>query len=174
MRRIGFILAVVFMAVGVLRAEEAGAEAGGVGTITFRLEMRKGSGDKPLVVLWIEDADRQFVQTVRWFGKKRKHYKDLTTWALRSARGKEGRAELDAVTSATLRWGRSGEVSIPLRTAKYDLTKGGYRVRIESRRDKGGHYRTFRIPIAAGFTGGEFEDKGYVKKVTIKVAGKQL
>ena len=174
MRLFATILVVACMAWEGLCAQVRGADVPDPAAMTFRLEMRKGSGDKPLVVLWIEDADRQFVQTVRWFGKRRKYYKALTTWALRSAKAKEGRAELDGVTSATLRWGGSGEFSIPLRTAKYDLTKGGYRVRIESRRDKGGHYRRFLIPIAAGFTGGEFEDKGYVKKVTIKVAGKQL
>jgi hypothetical protein len=174
MRSIGPILLVACMACGALRAQEPAADAPGAGTMAFRLEMRNGSGDYPMVVLWIEDADRQFVQTLRWFSKDRKYYKDLTTWTLRSSKAKEGRAELDAVTSATIKWKATGEFSIPLRTSKYDLTKGGYRIRIESRRDKGGHYRTFRIPIKAGFAGGVFEDKGYVKKVTIKIEGKQL
>lgn len=169
MRLIPRITALALAVYAMPLPRDAGAEPSGRGTMTFRLELRNGSGDYPMVALWLEDADRQFVQTLRRFSKDMKYYKDLTTWKLRSSKGKESHKQLDAVTSATIKWQGTGEFTIPLRTGAYDLTKGGYRVRIESRRDKGGHYRTFKIPLGAGFTGGEFEDKGYVKKITVTV-----
>lgn len=173
MRLTGALLAMTLALGATLHAQAPEPKVADGGSMTFHLELRNGSGDDPMIVLWLEDADREFVQTLQRFSKAKKYYKDLTTWTLRSSGAKEDHKALDAVTSPTIKWNGTGDFSIPLRTDAYDLTKGGYRIRIESRRDKGGHYRTFQIPVEAGFTGGEFEDDGYVKKITIKVEGNQ-
>jgi hypothetical protein len=137
-------------------------------TLELTFTVRNGSGDDPMVVAWLENSTNEFIQTVRMFSPKKKYHKDLLAWAFKS-RTKEKAADIDAVTGATIRWNKSTTVSIPVKQGTRDLLDGTYVIRVESRKDKGNHYRGFKIPLPAGYTGAVHEDEGYVKSVEIKV-----
>ena len=79
---------------------------------------------------------------------------------------------MDAVSGATIRWNRSATITIPAQIEDHDLLDGTYVLRVESRKDKGKHYRGFKIPLPAGYDGGVHEDVGYVKSVEIIVKDK--
>jgi hypothetical protein len=134
--------------------------------LTFTI--RDGRGDEPMVVAWLENSSNEFVRTVQMFSPKKKYHKDLLGWAFKS-RSKEKATDIDAVTGATIRWNKSATISIPVKTGTQDLLDGTYVLRIESRKDKANHYRGFKIPLPAGYTGGVHEDTGYVKSVDIKI-----
>ncbi len=137
-------------------------------TLELTFSVRNGSGDEPMVVAWLENSTNEFIRTVRMFSPKKKYYKDLLAWSFKS-RSKEKPADIDAVTGATIRWNKSATFSIPVRMGTLDLLDGNYVLRVESRKDKGNHYRGFKIPLPAGYTGAVHEDEGYVKSVEIKV-----
>ncbi|MEI6644484.1 MAG: DUF2271 domain-containing protein [bacterium] len=137
-------------------------------TLEITLSVRKGTGDDPMVVLWLENNTNEFIRTVRMFSQSKKYHKDLLGWAFKS-RPKEKVADIDAVTGATIRWNKKATVSIPVQMGTRDLLDGTYILRIESRKDEGNHYRGFKIPLPAGYSGGMHEDEGYVKSVEIKV-----
>ena len=137
-------------------------------TLEITVSVRNGSGEDPMVVAWLENSTNEFIRTVRMFSPKKKYHKDLLAWAFKS-RSKEKPADIDAVTGATIRWNKSATVSIPVKTGTQDLLDGNYVLRFESRKDKGNHYRGFKIPLPAGYTGAVHEDEGYVKSVEIKV-----
>jgi hypothetical protein len=134
--------------------------------LTFTI--RDGRGDEPMVVAWLENSSNEFVRTVHVFSKKKQYYKDMLAWTFKSAK-KEKAADIDAVSGATIKWNKSATFSIPVKTGTQDLLDGTYTLRIESRKDKSNHYRGFKIPLTAGYTGGVHEDAGYVKSVEIKV-----
>jgi hypothetical protein len=134
--------------------------------LTFTI--RDGRGDEPMVVAWLENSSNEFVRTIHVFSKKKQYYKDLLAWTFKSAK-KEKAADIDAVSGATIKWNKSATFSISVKTGTQDLLDGTYTLRIESRKDKGNHYRGFKIPIPAGYAGGTHEDAGYVKSVEIKV-----
>jgi hypothetical protein len=137
-------------------------------TLELTFSVRNGSGDEPMVVAWLENSTNEFIRTVRMFSPKKKYHKDLLAWSFKS-RSKEKPADIDAVTGATIRWNKSATISIPVKTGTQDLLDGNYVLRVESRKDKGNHYRGFKIPLPAGYTGAVHEDEGYVKSVEIKV-----
>jgi hypothetical protein len=137
-------------------------------TLEITVSVRNGSGEDPMVVAWLENSTNEFIRTVRMFSPKKKYHKDLLAWAFKS-RSKEKPADIDAVTGATIRWNKSATFSIPAKTEARDLLDGNYVLRIESRKDKGNHYRGFKIPLPAGYAGAVHEDEGYVKSVEIKV-----
>jgi hypothetical protein len=121
-----------------------------------------------MIVVWLENDTGEFVQTVRMFSTKKEYYKDMLGWSFKS-RKTEKAADIDAVSGATIRWNKSGTATVPAQIGTRDLLDGTYVLRIESRKDKGSHYRGFKIPLPAGYTGGVHEDEGYVKSVEIKV-----
>lgn len=137
-------------------------------TLEMTLSLRNGTGDEPMVALWLENDTGEFIQTLKVFSKKKEYYKDLLGWLFKS-RKTEKAADIDAVSGATIRWNRSSTISIPAQIGSHDLLSGTYVLRIESRKDKGNHYRGFKIPLPAGYSGGVNEDEGYVKSVEIKV-----
>lgn len=137
-------------------------------TLELTFSVRNGSGEDPMVVVWLENSTSEFIRTIRMFSPKKKYHKDLLGWAFKS-RTKEKPADIDAVTGATIRWNKSATLSIPIKTGTQDLLDGNYILRVESRKDKGNHYRGFKIPMPVGYTGGVHEDEGYVKSVEIKV-----
>jgi hypothetical protein len=137
-------------------------------TLELTFSIRNGRGDEPMVVAWLENSTNEFIRTVRMFSTSKKYYKDLLGWASKY-RTKEKSADIDAVTGATIRWNKKATVSIPVQMGTRDLLDGTYILRIESRKDEGNHYRGFKIPLPAGYSGGTHEDEGYVKSVEIKV-----
>lgn len=140
-------------------------------TLDMTLSVRNGTGDDPMIVLWLETDTGDFVQTLQMFSKKDAYYKDLLGWLFKS-RKTEKMADIDAVSGATIRWNRTGTFSLPAQIDNHDLLDGTYVLRIESRKDKGNHYRGFKIPLPAGYAGGVHEDDGYVKSVEITVKDK--
>lgn len=137
-------------------------------TLEMTLSVRNGTGDDPMIVVWLENDTGEFVQTVRMFSPKKEYYKDLLGWSFKS-RKTEKAADIDAVSGATIRWNKSGTATVPAQIGTHDLLDGTYVLRIESRKDKGNHYRGFKIPLQAGYTGGVHEAEGYVKSIEIKV-----
>ncbi len=137
-------------------------------TLEMTFSVRNGTGDEPMVVAWLENDAGEFIQTVRMFSPKKEYYKDLLGWSFKS-RKTEKAADIDAVSGATIHWNKTGTVTIPAQTGSHDLLDGTYVLRIESRKDKGNHYRGFKIPLPKGYAGGISEDEGYVKSVEIKV-----
>jgi hypothetical protein len=140
-------------------------------SLEMTFSVRNGTGDDPMIVLWLEDDTGEFIKTLRMFSKNKAYYKDMLGWLFKS-RKTEKAADVDAVSGATIRWNQSGTVSIPAQIGSHDLLSGPYVLRIESRKDKGNHYRGFKIPMPQGYTGGVHEDDGYVKSVEIKIKDK--
>ena len=137
-------------------------------TLDMTFSVRNGTGDDPMIVLWLENDTGEFIQTLHMFSKKKEYYKDMLGWLFKS-RKVEKAADIDAVSGATIRWNQTAKFSVPAQIGNHDLLDGTYVLRIESRKDKGNHYRGFKIPLPAGYTGGVHEDEGYVKSVEIKV-----
>lgn len=140
-------------------------------TLEMTLSVRNGTGDDPMIVLWLENDSGEFIRTLHIFSKKKEYYKDMLGWLFKS-RSKEKPADIDAVSGATIRWNKSGTATVPAQIGSRDLLDGTYVLRIESRKDKGNHYRGFKIPLPAGYAGGVHEDEGYVKSVEIKMKDK--
>lgn len=136
--------------------------------IEMTLSVRNGTGDNPMIVVWLETDTGDFVKTLHMFSEKKEYYKDLLGWLFKS-RKTEKMADIDAVSGATIRWNKSSTITVPAQIGEHDLLDGTYVLRIESRKDKGNHYRTFKIPLPAGYSGGTSEDDGYVKSVELKV-----
>jgi hypothetical protein len=142
-----------------------------VKTIELKLTVRAGTGDEPLIALWLENDAGEFVQTLQVFSKKKAYHKDLLGWQFKAGK-KEKPEDIDAVTGATIKWNQTRTVTLPAVLNGHDLLDGSYVLRLESRKDKGGHYRTFAIPLPKGYPGGKVEDKGYVGSVEITVKDK--
>ena len=139
--------------------------------LEMTLSVRNGTGDDPMIVLWLETDTGGFVQTLHMFSKSDAYYKDMLGWLFKS-RKTEKLSDLDAVSGATIRWNRSKTISVPSQLKGHDLLDGTYVLRIESRKDKGKHYRSFKIPLTAGYAGGLHENMGYVKSVEITIIDK--
>ncbi len=137
-------------------------------TLDMTFSVRNGTGDDPMIVLWLENDSGEFVQTLHMFSKKKEYYKDMLGWLFKS-RSKEKPADVDAVSGATIRWNKTGTFSMSAQIGTRDLLDGSYVLRIESRKDKGNHYRGFKIPLPKGYAGGKHEDAGYVQFVEIAV-----
>ena len=151
-------------------SEEEVEEAAGP-VLEIKFETSNGTGDDPTIVVWLEDRRGRYIRTLWMFSEDPDYYHELSSWYLRYRRSRlKSKEDVDAVVGATIKWRRSRtvEVSTTLEDGK-SLLAGGYTIRMESTRDKGGHFRTFRIPIGKDYQGGEYEHKGYVKKVTITV-----
>lgn len=133
--------------------------------------VRNGTGDDPMIVVWLENDTGDFIQTLHIFSKKKEYYKDMLGWLFKS-KSKEKPADVDAVSGATIHWNQKGTFSVPAQIGSHDLLDGTCVLRIESRKDKGNHYRGFKIPLPAGYAGGMHEDEGYVKSVEIKMKDK--
>lgn len=124
------------------------------------------SGDPPMIVLWVEKTDGTFLHTISMLSKDHKYYKDiLKWWAARE--GKESKEDLDASVGATIKWGQERTLNVPLPFAGADILDGNYVIRIEQRKDKGGHYSKDRIPLTAGFTTAEKDKVGYIKHISV-------
>lgn len=130
--------------------------------LVFDVTLVEGSGDKPMIVAWVEKADGSFVRTLQMFSHDKKYYKDMLTWAA----GREGKSDdLDAVVGPTIAWGQHRIVKVPAA----DLLGGDLVLRIEQRKDKGGHYRKRKIPLTADWPGVTLEKEGYCAKLVITV-----
>jgi len=140
-------------------------------TLEMTFSVRNGTGDDPMIVLWLENDSGEFIQTLHMFSQKEAYYKDLLGWLFKS-RKTEKLSDVDAVSGAAIRWNRSGTFSVPAQIDNHDLLDGTYVLRIESRKDKGNHYRGFKIPLPGGYSGGVHEDAGYVQSVEITIKDK--
>lgn len=138
--------------------------------LEIKLTMRDGRGDSPMAVLWVENDDGDFIKTLQMFCKKKKYHKDMLAWKFKSRKAKGVR--MDAVSGATIKWKRSRTITVPVKLDKHNLLDGTYILRIESRKDKGGHYRSFKIPLTKDYKGETHEHEGYVKQVEIVIKDK--
>ena len=127
------------------------------------------TGDAPMMVFWVEKTDGTFVKTLQMFSKDKKWYPDITAWDA-ARKGKEKQADFDAVVGATMHWGQSREISVPIKTGTINLLAGDLVLRIEQRKDKGGHYQKRKIPLTSDWTGITLDKEGYIKQLTITVA----
>jgi len=137
------------------------------------IDVVKGTGDDPMIVIFLESR-KGFTKTLYWFSKDEEWYQDLTSWDKK--RSKAGykiwkdEPDLDGVLGPTIPWGGSKTCRIPLKQGKINLLDGNYRLRIEQRKDKGGHYRQFKLPLHKSFKGGTISKTiGYMSKLEIKV-----
>jgi hypothetical protein len=144
------------------------ARADGDRVLQMTFAVRNGSGDNPMVAVWVESAEGEFVKTLRVFSKTLAYHRDLTAWRFKS-KASEKDPGYDAITGATIKWGRQASLTVPVKTGDRDLLDGSYVLRIESRKFNGQHYRTFKIPLTKEFAGGKFEDAGYVASVEVAV-----
>lgn len=130
--------------------------------LVFDLTLAEGSGDAPMIMAWVEKADGTFVRTVQIFSKDHKYYKDMLTWAA----AREGRTDsIDAVVGPTIAWGQHKVVKTPAG----DLLGGDLVLRIEQRKDKGGHYKKRKIPLTANWPGVTLDKEGYFARLVITV-----
>ena len=129
----------------------------------FKLEDGKGK-HTPMVVVWLEDTEGNFVRTIQMFSNHKKYYKSLKEW-----RTKSGMKDLDGVTGATLEWGSTRIIKVPVKAEGINLLDGKYVLRIESKKKKGKSHKEFSIPLPKGYKGGVHKYDGHVEKVTIAV-----
>jgi hypothetical protein len=141
-------------------------------TLEMTFSVRNGTGDEPMIAVWLENTDGDFIKTIQLFSKKSAYYKDLLAWRFKSKSNAQDAAGLDAVTGATIKWKKAATISVPVKQDGHDLLDGTYVLRIESRKDKGSHYRDFKIPLTKDYKGGKHEDAGYVESVEISIKDK--
>ena len=132
--------------------------------LLFDLTMVEGSGDAPMIVAWVEKTDGTFVRSLHMFNKDKKYYKEMLTWS--SAReGRETEKELDAVVGPTPAWGSHQVVRVPAA----GILEEGMVLRIEQRKDKGGHYKKRKLPLAPDWPGATLTKEGYLANLMITV-----
>ena len=140
--------------------------------LEFTFITPKGGGDDPMIVVWLEkvneDGERKFVKTLGLFSHDHKYYKELKLWRSRNSKI-EKKADVDAIVGPTIKWTKERKLKIPVQMGEHNLLDGNYLVRLESGKDKGKHYKTFKFELPKDFSGGEFTHSGYVKTVKIKV-----
>ena len=106
------------------------------------VKVGRGSGDDPMIVVWAETTDGDFVKTIHMFSKDKEYYKDMLAWRFKSNK-KESKEQIDGVSGATIRWTKEKTVRFPVKSDGIDLLDGNYILRIESRQWKGKHFRNF-------------------------------
>jgi hypothetical protein len=124
-----------------------------------------GGGDAPMIVVWVEKADGTFVRTLHMFSKDKKYYKDMLVWSAAREGGAEDAKALDAVIGATPAWSSHQVVKVPAK----GLLGGDLVLRVEQRKDKGGHYKKRKVPITANWPGVTLEKEGYLASMVITV-----
>ena len=127
-----------------------------------------GAGEEVMIVVWAETTEGDFVKTLHLFSRHKEYFKDLLAWRFKS-RKKESESDINAVSGATIKWGKKRTVVIPVEEDGVNLLDGTHVLRIESRVWKGKHYRKFKIALPADYAGGIHTDKGYAKSVEIKI-----
>ena len=136
------------------------------------IEVVDGTGDDPMIVIWAESR-KGFEKTLYWFSKDSEWYPDLTVWdGKRSKAYKKWQNEpgIDAVMGPTIPWGGTKSCKIPITFGNVDLLSGQYRLRIEQCKDKGGHFKKFKLPLPKNFKGGKLDKTiGYMKSLNIEV-----
>ncbi|MFA7369984.1 MAG: DUF2271 domain-containing protein [Kiritimatiellales bacterium] len=137
-------------------------------TLEITVSIRDGSNDNPMMVLWLENNDGDFIKTLHMFSKRKTHYENLKGWASKS-KEIEKPDDIDAVSGATVGWNQTGTVSIPAQIGAIDLLSGKYVLRLESRTHFGENYRSLTIPLPEDYTGSAYEDIGCMKSVDVKV-----
>ena len=143
--------------------------------LAISLNVRNGTGDDPMIVLWLEKEDdeghRTFIKTLGLFSKDYKYYKELKLWNLKSRKG-ESRKHVDSVTGATIKMNRRKTIHIPQNIDGHNLLDGTYLLRLSSGKDKGKVFQTFKIFIPENLSAETFNGPGYVKSVDLKVINK--
>lgn len=140
-------------------------------SLDMAFQVSKGSGEEVMIVMWLEDDTGEFVKTLHMFSKHKKYFKDMKAWRFKS-RKKEKLSDVNAVSGPTIKWGRTGRVSIPVIQGDLNLLAGNYVLRIESSKWKGKHFRKLKIPLPKGYAGGMHDGEGYVKTIEIKLNDK--
>ena len=148
-----------------LRADSVGK------SLEINISIGDGNYDNPMMVLWLEDDNGQFIQTLHIFSKRKIHYDKLKTWEPKS-KETEKPEDIDAVSGPTVAWNQSSVISIPAQIGKIDLLSGNYVLCIESRTHIGENYQSLKIPLPDDYKGSVIEDTGSIKsiKITIKDA----
>ena len=140
--------------------------------LEFTFHTPKGGGDDPMIVVWLERTDdegsRQFIKTLALFSHDHKYYKELKLWRSRNTKI-EKKADVDAIVGPTIQWSKKRTLILPINMDNRNLLDGSYMIRIESGKDKGKHYKTFKFELDKEFKGGSFKHSGYVNKVDIKI-----
>lgn len=139
--------------------------AAGDAQFVFDLTLVEGTGDKPMIVAWLEKPDGTFVRTLHMFSKDRKYYKDMLVWSAARDGSAEDDKAVDAVAGATPSWAGHQLVRVPVQ----DALSGGLVLRIEQRKDKGGHYKKRKVTLAADWPGVTLEKDGYIAKLVVTV-----
>ncbi len=135
-------------------------------SLEITVSIGNGDNDNPMMVLWLEDVNGEFIQTLHMFSKRKIHYDKLKGWEPESKK-KESPADVDAVSGATVGWNQSSTISIPAQIGLINLLSGKYVLRIESRTHFGENYRSLKIPLPEDYTGSVFENVGSIKSLSI-------
>lgn len=134
--------------------------------LEMTVSIGRGTGDDPMVVVWLETDTGEFVKTIHMFSRDKEYYKEMLVWNFKSRKRKKD-AGVDGITSATINWKRDKTIRIPVEVGDVNLLDGSYVLRIESSQWKGKHYRNFKIPLPKDYPGGVHESPGHVKSVKI-------
>jgi hypothetical protein len=140
-------------------------------TLDMTVTIRDGSNDNPLIALWLENDNGEFIKTLHMFSKRKLYYSQLKGWASKS-KDTEKPDDIDAVSGPTVGWNQSSTISIPAQIGSVDLLSGKYILCIESRTHFGENHRSLKIPLAEGYTNSAYENIGSMKSVEIKVRDK--
>ncbi len=136
--------------------------------LRLTLHTVEGTGDAAMIVAWAETGEGKFVRTLMMYSHDRKYFKDMTAW--QKARANQEPADPpDALLSPTLKWNAERTAEVPCVVGGVDLRSGNYVVRVEQRKDKGGHYKKIRIPLTKEFRDKTVKDEGYLAEFTVRL-----
>ena len=141
--------------------------------LTVDLELGDGQDDNPMIVLWLETDQGEFVKTLTLLSQDKKYYNKLKTWW----RAQEaGGGTLDGVVGPTLSFNNAKHLEFPVDGSGAFLS-GHMILRIEQGRDHGPSYKKLAIPLAANLTqkvltADENKDLGFLKSLTLAVKEK--
>ncbi len=136
------------------------------GTLTMEVTVTPGSGDDPMIMVWLETTNGTFVRTLQTFTKHEKYFHDLTVWW---ALHKAAKNDTDAWMGPTIKWKGSKSATVPLVVNGVNMLDGNHQIRIEQRKDKGGHYKKMCIALPATFGSGTAKGEGYITQIKFTV-----
>jgi hypothetical protein len=99
------------------------------------------------------------------FSKDKKYFKDMLVWSAAREGSSDDAKSVDAYISASPNWGSHQVVKVPAK----GLLGGDMVLRVEQRKDKGGHYKKRKVPITANWPGVTLETEGYIASMVVTV-----
>lgn len=132
--------------------------------ITITTQLNNFRGDGAYLVVYLTDFEGKYLQTLWIAGKKSKHYRHLSDWALGSNRS---RSEYDGLTGASISPGQMLQITANLDDSLID---SGYQLRLDSAvEDMNDHPADIIASLTNAGAGIPIHGTGYVYTMTYDI-----